>query len=125
MSKQEDGARKIAEWLEHLRGWKDSGQSLSAYAKAQGLALWAMYRWRSVLIREGRWHEQLNATGQPKAVRGRALAPLPFARVAITHSPQSAPLIVRVVLDNGRRAEIELSEVGQLSEVLGMLERRA
>lgn len=125
MSKQEGRARKIAEWLGHLQGWKDSGQSLSAYAKVHGLALWAMYHWRSVLIREGRWQEQPNATSRTGVVRGRSLAPPRFARVAITDAPRSAPLIVRVVLDNGRRAEIELGELGQLGEVLGIVERRA
>ena len=43
MSKQDDRAQKITEWLQHLQGWKDSGKSLAAYAKEQGLALWAMY----------------------------------------------------------------------------------
>jgi hypothetical protein len=125
MSKQEDRARKIAEWLGHLQGWKDSGQSLSAYAKVHGLALWAMYHWRSVLIREGRWHEQPSAASRTGAARGGALTPLRFAQVAVRDSRQPGPLIVRVVLDNGQRVEIELSGSDQLGEVLGMLERRA
>lgn len=119
MSKQEDRSRKIAEWLEHLQSWRDSGQSLAAYAKGQGLALWAMYHWRVVLIREGRWQEQ------PSASRGRSARPLQFARVAVTDSPRLAPVSVRIVLGNGRRAEIELSELRQLGEIISALEDQA
>lgn len=125
MSKQEDRAKKITLWLEHLQRWKDSGQSVCAYAKVHGLSAWAMYYWRGVLIREGRWHAPSSATRRMKAVGGRSLAPLQFAQVAVIDSPQPAPLIVRVVLGNGRRAEIELSEPKQLGEVLGLLERPA
>lgn len=50
MSKQDERARKIAEWMKHMQGWKDSGKSLAAYAKDHGLALWAMYHWRGVLL---------------------------------------------------------------------------
>lgn len=119
MSKQEDRARKIAEWLGHLQGWRDSGRSLAAYARGQSLALWAMYHWRAVLIREGRWQEQ------PSAARSRSARALQFARVAVTDSPRLAPVIVRVVLGNGRRAEIELSELHQLGEIISALEHQA
>jgi hypothetical protein len=59
MSKQEARAERINEWLEHLHRWEATGGSLASYAKEHGLALWALYHWRGVLIREGRW--------QPKA----------------------------------------------------------
>jgi hypothetical protein len=116
MSKQEDRDRKIAQWLEHLQGWKVSGQSVSAYARERGVTLWAMYHWRGVLIREGLWQAQPMESGHKSAV------PLTFARVAVTDATRSAPLIVRVVLGNGRRAEIELSELSQLGKILSALE---
>lgn len=119
MSKQEDRARKIAQWLEQLQGWRDSGQSMSAYARGHGLAVWAMYHWRAILIREGRWQEQ------PGASRTQPAMPLQFARVALTESQRLSPLIVRVVLGNGRRAEIELSELSQLGKILCVLEASA
>lgn len=73
MSKQDDRPQKITKWLQHLQGWKDSGKSLAAYAKDHGLALWAMYHWRGVLIREGRWH----AEPKPKAsAKSRSHSPL-------------------------------------------------
>lgn len=124
MSKQDERARKVAEWLEHLQGWKESGDSMAAYAKGRGLALWAMYRWRQVLIREGRWHDQPNTRACSGAARSGSPAPLRFARVAVTEPSRPVELIVRVQLGNGRRAEIELGELDQLREVLGMLERR-
>ena len=65
MSKQDARAQKITEWTKHLQGWKDSGKSVAAYAKDHGLALWAMYHWRGVLIREGHWHQE----PKPPAVR--------------------------------------------------------
>jgi hypothetical protein len=119
MSKQEDRAGKIAQWLAHLQGWRDSGQSLCAYARGHSLAVWAIYHWRSVLIREGRWHEP--PSGSPR----RRVVPLPFARVAVTDASGLSAVIVRVVLGNGRRAEIELSELGQLGKILSALEERA
>lgn len=125
MSKQEDRSRKAAEWLAHLRGWKDSGQSLSAYAKGHGLAVWAIYQWRRVLIDEGRWQEQSNADAQWSTSHEVSAVPLRFARVAVTDSLRPAPIIVRVLLGNGRRAEIELAELDQLAAIMSALERRA
>jgi hypothetical protein len=125
MSRQEDRARKIVQWLEHLQGWKDSGQSVCAYAKVHGLSSWAMYYWRSVLIREGRWHEASRVASRRAAVGARALTPVQFAQVTVMDSPRRAPLMLRLALANGRRAEIELTDPEQLGEVLGVLERRA
>ncbi|HEY4367756.1 MAG TPA: hypothetical protein VGN07_11035 [Steroidobacteraceae bacterium] len=125
MSKQDERAQKAAQWLEHLQGWKESGGAMAAYAKGHGLALWAMYHWRQVLIREGHWHEQPNTPRCSDDTRRDSPVPIRFARVAVTDSPLPLPLIVRVHLCNGRRAEIELGELNQLDEVLGVLERRA
>ena len=125
MSKQDERAQKAAQWLQHLQGWKASGGSMAAYAKGHGLALWAMYHWRQVLIREGRWQEQPNTSRCSGDTRSDSPAPLRFARVAVTQPLRPASLIVRVQLGNGRRAEIELGELKQLDEVLGALERRA
>jgi hypothetical protein len=124
MSKQDDRAQKIAEWLRHLQGWKESGGSMAAYAKGHGLALWAMYHWRQALIREGHWQEQPNTPRCSDDTRRDSPVPLRFARVAVTQPLRPTPLIVRVQLGNDRRAEIELGELNQLGEVLGILERR-
>lgn len=123
MSKQDDRAQKISEWLQHLQGWKDSGKSLAAYAKDHGLALWAMYHWRGMLIREGRWH----AEPKPKAsAKSRSHSPLAvrFAKVAMTERCPPMPVTVRLQLANGRCAEIDLTGIEQLASVLGALERQ-
>jgi hypothetical protein len=126
MSRREDRERKAAEWLEHLQGWKDSGTALSAYARSRGLALWAMYHWRNVLRREGRWAEEprRRSTSAEEAKSGKRI-PLRFARVALSELPRSVPLTVRVHLRNGRRAELDLSDRGELAAVLALLEQPA
>jgi hypothetical protein len=116
MSKQEDRAQKIAEWLAHLRGWRESGQSLSAYARSHGVAVWGLYHWRGVLTREGHWQEQTSTAARRSAAR------VQFARVAVTQAARTTPLIVRVVLSNGRHAEIELSEADQFGKILSALD---
>lgn len=124
MSRREDRERKSAEWLAHLQGWKDSGTALSAYARSRGLALWSMYHWRNVLRREGRWIEEprqpRTSPSEPKS--GKRI-PLRFARLALSQSPRSAPLTIRVHLRNGRRAEVELNDRDELAEVLAVLEQ--
>ena len=123
MSKQDDRAQKITEWLKHLQGWKDCGQSLAAYAKAHGLAPWAMYHWRGVLIGEGRWHQESKPKISTKS-RSRSPLALRFAKVAVTERYRPMPVTVRLHLANGRRAEIDLTGVEQLDAILGALERR-
>jgi hypothetical protein len=50
-----------------------------------------------------------------------------FARVvAVSDAPAvRSAVLLRLVLINGRRAELEIGDVPQLGEVLDMLERRA
>src|SRR5690606_4364087 len=105
MSKQEARDQRIDEWLEHLHRWKATGGSLAAYAKEHGLALWALYHWRGVLIQEGRWEPTRSPRQTKRATPGLESIPLQFARVALTEAPTAA-YIVRLQLGNGRRAEI-------------------
>ena len=123
MTRQEERSQKIAQWLEHLRSWKQSGTPMCTYAAGHGLTASAMYHWRRVLIREGHWQERCDSSTQPRAARRDAQ--LRFARVAVTDAVRPTPVLVRIVLGNGRRAEIELPELGILGDVLGMLERPA
>jgi len=124
MSKQDDRAQKITEWLQHLQGWKDSGKSLAAYAQDHGLALWAMYHWRGVLIREGRWHAEPKPKASAKP-RSRSPLALRFAKVDVTDLRPPMPVTVRLQLANGRCAEIDLTGIEQLASVLGALERQS
>ena len=123
MSKQEARAQRINEWLEHLPRWEAAGGSLASYAKEHGLALWALYHWRNVLIHEGRWQP----TQQPRKTRlatRREAVPLHFARVAVGWGADGAVLhIVRLQFGNGRRAEIELTQIDPLIQLISALEQ--
>lgn len=123
MSKQEARAQRINEWLEHLHRWKATGGSLAAYAKEHGLALWALYHWRGVLIQEGRWEPTRTPRRAKRAESGVEAIPVQFARVAVTQAP-TAPYIVRLQLGNGRRAEIELRQMEPLLQLITAMERQ-
>jgi hypothetical protein len=125
MSRREDREGRIAGWLEHLEGWKASGEALITYARSHGIEPGSMYYWRGVLRREGRWPE-----GPGEADRGRksgvasqrSRVPMHFARVKLEQPSRGSALTIRVTLTNGRRARIELQDAQRLSEVLGALE---
>ena len=126
MSRREDRERRIEGWLEHLEGWKASGEALSTYARSHGIEAGSMYYWRSVLRREGRWPEEPGRTDRgrkPGVASESARVPLRFARVKLEQSSRGSALTIRVTLANGRRAEIDLEDTQRLSEVLGALER--
>ena len=123
MSKQEARAQRINEGLEHLRRWKATGGSLAAYAKEHGLALWAIYHWRGVLIQEGRWEPTRTPRQAKRTAPGVEALPVQFARVAITEA-LTAPYVVRLQLGNGRHAEIELRQVEALLQLIAAMERQ-
>lgn len=123
MSKQEARGQRMTEWLEHLHRWKATGGSLAAYAKAHGLALWALYHWRGVLIQEGHWEPTRPPRRAKRATPRLEAAPLQFARVAVTEAPV-APYILRLQLGNGRRAEIELRHLEPLLQLITAMERQ-
>jgi hypothetical protein len=128
MSRREDRERKIADWLEHLQNWRASGEALSAYARSHGVEPWSMYYWRNVLRREGHWPQEPGEADrqQRSAVApGSARAPMRFARVTFEESSRSSSITVRVMLENGRRVEIELGDTQRLREVLSALESAA
>jgi hypothetical protein len=125
MSRREDRERKIAGWLEHLEGWKASGEALSRYARSHGIEAGSMYYWRSVLRGEGRWPEEPGRTDRgrkPGVAPESARVPLRFACVKVEPPSRGSALTIRVTLTNGRRAEIDLQDTQRLSEVLGALE---
>ena len=96
-------------------------------APRKGFDADAAYRWRRVLRRTGHWIEVEGtpATGKAATVKKRKAA-VRFARVAVNDTPlTSASLLLRLVLMNGRRAELEIGGVEHLGEVLGVLERAA
>jgi hypothetical protein len=53
MSKHEAREQRVQVWLDHLRRCEAAGRSAASYAKEQGLPAWALYQWRSRLVRDG------------------------------------------------------------------------
>jgi hypothetical protein len=127
MLTQEQRAKMSAMWLAHWRGWQGSGVSMAEYARREGFDADAAYRWRRVLRRTGQWIETDGTPAVSKAVLvKKRKATVRFARVAVNDTPPaSAALLLRLVLRNGRRAELEMGGVAHLGEVLGVLERAA
>ena len=126
MLKRADRERKVAEWLEHLQAWKDSGLSLARYAREHEITAFAAYHWRARLIRRGLWCAQAStARVEAQTPDDSSRVPLRFARVRVAPEARSRELVVRVGLANGRALAIEIGEADQLVEVLSALERGA
>jgi hypothetical protein len=127
MLTQEQRATMSAMWLAHWRGWQGSGVSMAEYARGEGFDADAAYRWRRVLRRTGQWVEADGARAVSKAAAVKKQRPAArFARVAVSdRPPPSASMLLRVMLTNGRRAELEIGGAAQLGEVIRILERAA
>src|SRR5271156_1339702 len=113
MLTQEQRATMSTMWLAHWRGWQGSGVSMAEYARREGFDADAAYRWRRVLRRTGQW---IGADGTPAVVKAAMVkkrkAAVRFARVAVKDAPvASASMLLRLVLTNGRRAELEIGGV--------------
>lgn len=127
MLTQEQRATMSTMWLAHWRGWQGSGVSMAEYARREGFDADAAYRWRRVLRRTGQWIEadETPAVSKAATAKKRKTA-VRFARVAVKDTPPaSASWVLRLMLRNGRRAELEMDSVTHLGEVLGVLERVA
>jgi hypothetical protein len=125
MMKKEEREAKSAFWLQHLRECTASGEHLSAYTHRYGLDADEGYRWRRSLRRAGLWPVK------QKGDREAASAPVArkstprFARVrieSVRRAELTLPLALQVMLANGRRAELILSDEQQLPRVLRLLE---
>jgi hypothetical protein len=119
MSKHEAREQRVEVWLEHLRRCEAAGGSAASYAKEQGLPAWALYQWRSRLIRDGLWPAKIRET---KPDPRSQIVPVRFARIAVT-APAPA-YVVRLQLNNGRRAEIELAQIDPLIQLINALEQQ-
>lgn len=117
MSKQEAREQRIQVWPEHLRRCEAADGSVASYAREHGLPAWALYQWRSRLVRDGLWPAKIH---KAKPVARSQSVPMHFARVAVT-APAPA-CVVRLQLNNGRRAEIELPQIDTLIQLISALE---
>ncbi len=131
MLTREQRATMAAMWLGRWRAWQGSGVSMAEYARREGFDADAAYRWQRVLRRTGQWVEADGTPAEGKAAavtkkRRRRKATARFARVAVKDTPVAASsMMLRLVLKNGRHAELEIGGVAHLSEVLGVLEQAA
>ena len=126
MTKQEERAARREFWIQHLRECSNAGERLSSYARRHEFKVGEGYHWTRVLKREGLWplRPEGGASAQSVIVK-RKPAPR-FARVRIEPSRISellSPLKVQLLLANGRRAEVLLSDERQLPRVLPLLEQ--
>jgi hypothetical protein len=126
MTKQEERAARRAFWLQHLRECSMAGERLSSYARRHELRVGEGYHWTRVLKREGVWPLQpVGGTAAQSVIVKREPVPR-FARVRIEPPRASElflPLKVQLLLANGRRAEVLLSDERQLLRVLSLLEQ--
>jgi hypothetical protein len=124
MTKQEERAERRAFWMQHLRECSRSGERLSSYARRHELKVGEGYHWTRVFKRDGLWPLQPEGeTAQSVIVKSK---PVPrFARVRITPPVPEVllPLRLELLLANGRRAQLQLSDERQLPRVLLLLER--
>jgi len=113
-----------AMWLARWQGLLESGLRMSEYAQREGFSACSAYRWRRNARRSGRWVDP-KATGKGEVTVARRQTAVQFARVEVSDAPASRSLLLRLVLRNGRRAELEIGGIGQLGEILAELERPA
>lgn len=126
MLTQEQRATMSATWLVRWHGWQGCGISMAEYARREGFDADAAYRWRRVLRRTGQWVEADDSPALSKAATVKKRRPaIRFARVAVSDTPASVLMLLRLVLTNGRRAELEIGSAMQLGLVIGALERAA
>jgi len=111
-----------AEWLKRLREAEAAEETLVEYTRRLGLKLGEAYRWKQHLRRTGQWPAHVR---RPTEKKPRTRSKPRFARVRIAQTAEAMSLSVRlqVQLLNGRRAEMTITDEGQLSRVLAVLEQ--
>lgn len=102
-----------AQALECLEGARAAGVALSAHVRSRGLALRRIYDAIAQLRRRG------IVPPAPGRLR-KPTVPVRFAKVEVR--PVPSPLRLRLTLANGRRAEIEVVDPGQLTQIVVALE---
>jgi hypothetical protein len=126
--KKEEREAKCAFWLQHLCECSTAGEQLAVYCHRHELDVDEGYRWTRSLRRAGLWPvKPKSARVAVSALVRRKSAPR-FARVRVASAPEAelaSPLALRLMLANGRRAELILSDEQQLPRVLRLLEQAA
>jgi hypothetical protein len=126
MMSKEDREAKAVVWLQRLREAEAAKEPLVAYARRHGLKPGEAYRWKKNLRGAGRWPAHSSRAAKSNPLKGPPKMSPRFARVRIVAEQRACstpPLHLQLHLANGRRADLVLSDAGQLPGVLELLER--
>ena len=109
-----------AQAIECLEGARSAGVALSAHVRSRGLDLRRIYDAIAQLRRRG-----IVPPAPRRLQKPTASVPVRFAKVDVRPVVVAASLRLRLTLANGRRAELEIEDLGQLSRVVTALEMSA
>lgn len=118
MTRDQANAMWHARWTQ----FRSSGLSMKDFAQRERFHAPSAYRWLRKARRCGLWPDETKP-GKAIAVAKPRVAAV-FARVAVSDVVRSS-MQLRLILTNGRRAELEIGGVAQLAEVIDVLEGRA
>jgi len=125
MTTKEERDARGAFWLKHLQECASLKEHLSTYTRRHELDVHEGYHWTRVLRREGLWPPQSRSrTSAASGILSSKATPR-FARVQVEppRAVRAFPLRLQLILANGRRAQLELSDERQLPRVLDLLEQ--
>ena len=108
--------------MKRLQEAEAADETLVEYTRRLGLKVGEAYRWKRHLRRTGQWPA---SGGSLKGKKSLVPSKPRFARVRIAEKAEAMSLLVRlqVQLLNGRRAEMTITDEGQLSRILTLLEQ--
>jgi hypothetical protein len=113
-----------AMWHARWQGLRSSGLTMKEYAQREVFNAPSAYRWLRKARRCGTWLDEPTPEKAMAVTKPGATAV--FARVALSDTPTvRSSMLLRLILTNGRHAELEIAGVGELAEVLEALEGRA
>lgn len=110
-------AQKRRYWQDVVGRWRESGQSVRAFCRAEGLREWTFYFWRRELARRGHRVDRQPGLRSP----GATFLPVKLVR----DEPGGAAPGIEIVLAHGRVVRVRAGfDREALAEVLAVLEGR-
>jgi len=106
-----------AQAIECLEGARGAGVALSAHVRSRGLNLRGIYDAIAQLRRRG-----IVPPALTRVKERAASVPVRFAKVEVRPAAAAMSLCLRLTLTNGRRAELEVEDLAQLSRLVAALE---
>ena len=112
------------EWAKRIERWKDSGQSLSAYARELGISATSLkwWKWRLHAEASGTWSEPRKKQRTPSAPKLERAKPEKTITFVELPRPTSKKAPIEIVLASRVRIRVEADfEVATLERVLAVL----